>query len=264
MVYWNPAGTTGLPGWSFLAGAASIAIDGGFNQDTTGRSYKADVPTAFVPHFFVNHMSANSKMALGFGVYVPYGLTSQWQQDFPGRFIAQKASLKTIYFQPNIGWKLSDRWSIGGGPVIAYSSVELNQGVDLSQFAIPGLGTTTFSALGIAPRTEFARAKLEGNGTGFGVHIGTMGKITDHLTLGARFLSSIVISYDDADASFSQVNTNLIIGGAVPNPANPAGAPAIPAGAPVEASVDSSRGAACLSPRKPRRASRIPRRWKRA
>ncbi len=237
LIFWNPAGATMLPGWSIVAGAASIAIDAGFQQDTTGRRYNGAVPTAYVPHVFINHTSADGRLGLGLGVYVPYGLTSQWGADFPGRFINQKASLQTVYFQPNIAWKLNNKWSIGGGPLIAHSSVELIQGVDLSQFAIPGFGTATFAALGIAPRTEFAQAQLKGDGMGYGVHVGAMGQITDHLSFGARFMSSIVIKYDGANATFTQVNTNLVLGGAVPNPANPSGPPAIPAGTPVDALV---------------------------
>ena len=70
-------------------------IDGSFRQDTTFREFKGDVPTAIVPHVFVNYHAPASKAAWGLGIYVPYGLTSQWTDDFPGRFSAKKASLQT-------------------------------------------------------------------------------------------------------------------------------------------------------------------------
>ena len=83
-------------------GAALIDISGGFRRDTTARRYKSDVDPTLVPHLFVNRLMG--RMALGLGVYVPYGLTSQWHSDFPGRFEAQRASLKTFYVQPNIAY----------------------------------------------------------------------------------------------------------------------------------------------------------------
>ena len=52
-------------------------------------------------------------LAYGIGLYVPFGLTSQWGEEFPGRFAAQKASLKTLYVQPNVAFQLTDNWSIG-------------------------------------------------------------------------------------------------------------------------------------------------------
>jgi long-chain fatty acid transport protein len=75
-------------------------------------------------------------------VYVAYRLTSQWRDDFPGRFSAQKASLHTIYVQPNISYALSDDWSVGLGPVFGFSSVELVQSVDLSQQKTSATGPT--------------------------------------------------------------------------------------------------------------------------
>src|SRR5207253_686029 len=138
--------------------AAAIAIKGNFIRDTSLRRWDADVPTAIVPHAFINYHPAGSKAAWGVGLYVPYGLTSQWTDDFPGRFQAKKASLKTFYIQPNFAWQLTSKWSIGGGPVIGHSSVELIQGVDLS--SLPTGAGVTFAQIGIPAGTEFARARL--------------------------------------------------------------------------------------------------------
>ena len=231
-IYWNPAATTQLTGWSFYGGVAIIPVDGDFSQDSTGRVFEATAPTAYVPHAYLNYHATNSRLAYGLGFYVPYGLTSQWGSDFPGRFSAQKASIKTLYFQPNVAYKLNDNWSIGGGPIFAHSSVELIQSLDLSQQLTPT--GATFGQLGIARRTEFATAKLEGSAWGFGGQIGLTGKLTKNWNFGARYMLPINFKYDDADATFTQVNTNLIIGGDVPNPANPTGPPLIPRGTPVD------------------------------
>ncbi|HET9011994.1 MAG TPA: outer membrane protein transport protein, partial [Gemmatimonadaceae bacterium] len=131
-IYWNPGALPSHRGWTVYGGAAAISIKGDFIQDTTFRQWDADLSTAFVPHLFVNYRGAG-KLAYGVGVYVPYGLTSQWTDDFPGRFAAKKASLQTIYVQPNLSYQITPNWSIGGGPVFGHSTVELIQGVDLSQ-----------------------------------------------------------------------------------------------------------------------------------
>src|SRR5688572_2800222 len=95
-IFWNPGARTGTKGWSFLAGLAAIQINAEFEQDTTFREFEGDVPTALVPHFFVNYtptggpLSLKGKATWGLGAYVPYGLTSQWRDDFPGRFQAKK------------------------------------------------------------------------------------------------------------------------------------------------------------------------------
>ena len=208
-IYWNPAATTGLTGWSAYVGSAFIDIKGSFTQDTTFRTYDADAPMAVVPHLFLNYHAANSSLSYGLGVYVPYGLTSQWSDNFPGRFEAQKSSIQTIYFQPNVAYQLGSRWSIGGGPVIGRSSVELKQGLDLSQQAASP--TSTFAQLGIPAGTQFGTARLKGDAMAYGFHVGAYGKLNDAWTVGVRFLSSLTFKYDNATATFAQVNTGIVL-----------------------------------------------------
>lgn len=217
-IFWNPAATTWLTGWNAVVGVASIAVGGSFDQDTTFRRFDANVPTEYVPHAFVNYHDSASKFAYGLGVYVPYGLTSQWHDDFPGRFSALKAKLATVYVQPNIAWRLNSKWSVGGGPIWAHSDVELIQSVDLSeQFLNP---TTTFGALGIARGTEFARAKLKGSATAWGAQIGVWGRPSEKWSVGLRALSPLQFRYNDADATFTQIPTNLFVSTQLPGPIN--------------------------------------------
>jgi long-chain fatty acid transport protein len=174
---------------------------------------------------FANYRSGG-RLAFGVGVYVPYGLTSQWTDDFPGRFAARKASLRTIYVQPNIAFQLTEGWSVGIGPVIGHSSVELVQAVDLSQQRTSATGPT-FGQLGIPKRTEFARATLKGDAMAYGVNLGFHGRLTPTWEVGGRFLSQVGFKYDDADATFEARPTGLTLAAN-----NPLGAPA---GTPVDA-----------------------------
>jgi long-chain fatty acid transport protein len=219
-VYWNPAFAARLSGLSVLAGAAVISVDGEFERDTIGTVYETTAPTEVVPHLFVNYTKPNSRRSVGIGVYVPYGLTMAWGDDFPGRFQAQRASIATIYVQPNFGFRINDAWSVGGGPIFAHSTVELRRSVDLSEQVVTGQ-PFTFAAIGIPRRTEFARVDLEGGSIGVGGQIGVYGRLSPTWTLGARFMLPIFFEYD-GDAEFSQVSTNLTLGGPLP-PALPAG-----------------------------------------
>jgi long-chain fatty acid transport protein len=228
-LYWNPGAMQSRRGFSLYGGAAVIKIGGEFTQDTTFRVFEGDAPTAIVPHLFLNYRGPG-RMAYGLGVYVPYGLTSQWTDSFPGRFAAKKASLQTIYFQPNLAYQINDRWSVGGGPIIGHSTVELVQAVDLStQIAkiVPPTGTSTtpdtitFGELGIARHTEFARATLKGSAMAYGFTLGIHGKLSPAWEMGARFLSQVTFNYDDADASFVPIATGLTL--AANNPITPGG-----------------------------------------
>jgi long-chain fatty acid transport protein len=242
-IYWNPAAVTNLNGFSWVVGASAIAINGKFVQDTTFRTFKGDVPTAVIPHVFLNYHNPSSKASFGIGAYVPYGLTSQWHDDFPGRFSAKKAALQTIYVQPNLGWQINSKWSVGVGPVIGHSSVELIQSIDLSQQPFTVGGTTvTLAQLGIPQRTEFARARLKGDAWGYGAHFGLQGRLSPNWTLGLRYLTKIDFKYDNADATFTPVATGLVVPAAIPNPTNPA-VIVVPAGTSIDQIVAPSFGA---------------------
>ncbi len=225
VIYWNPAAAASLEGWSIYAGAAAVIVSGGFTADTSRHLFDANVPVSVPPHVFVNYGSTDDRWAAGLGVYVPYGLSYGWHSDFPGRFETLEASLTSVYFQPNFAYRIAPNWQVGGGPVFGYSHVQLRQSLDLAQQqAAPGL---TFGQLGVAAQTEFARAKLSGSGTAFGFNLGVHGTLGADWEIGARYLSQLDFHYDNADATFSQVPTNLIL-----SAGNPLG---LPPGTPVDA-----------------------------
>lgn len=204
-IYWNPAAATSLDGLSVLVGGAAIALSGQFEADVTGRVDRAHVPTEVPPHAFINWRQSPG-LALGLGVYVPYGLTSQWRNDFPGRFTAQRASLQTIYVQPNIAYDVvPGRLSLGGGPVIGHSSVELKQGIDAIS------SNSQLALAGVIPGTEIGRARLEGDAFAYGAHVGVFARPLPTVTLGVRYLTKLNFKYDDARATFTQSVTGLRI-----------------------------------------------------
>jgi len=220
-IYWNPAATAELAAKNTLSvGAASIALRGTFTQDVSLTNYPANLHAALVPSgFYSGHVGP---FALGFGVYVPYGLTSQWYTDFPGRFSAQKASLQNIYYQPNIAYRVNEHLSVGAGPVFAHSTVQLIQAVDLSQQVaeVGPNGPITFGQLGFASGTQFATARLDAKATATGYNAGVH-FVYGPWQLGARYLSAITFRYDDAKARFEQEPTGLVL--AAGNPITPGG-----------------------------------------
>jgi long-chain fatty acid transport protein len=210
VLYWNPAAATRLRGLSVYGGVTGIQVKGSFTQDVSGRKHEGDVPVEFPPFLGVNWKGSGTgaagRLALGVAAYVPYGLTSQWRDDFPGRFAAQKASLQTIYVQPNVAYELvPGKFSVGAGAIIGHSSIELRQALDFSEQAAPAPAPagTTFATLGFAPGTEFGRAVLKGDGMAYGYHVGAHLQATPTFAIGVRYLSKLTFDYEDADATFT-------------------------------------------------------------
>lgn len=210
-IYWNPGAVGSVPaGTSFYAGGSAVQVKGGFTQDLTGRRYDGDVPIE-VPPFVGFTVHTIPRLVLGLGAYVPYGLTSQWKDDFPGRFSAQRAALQTVYVQPTVGYELiPGRLSVGAGGIVGYSALELRQALDLSTSPAPaalvaGLGLpagATLAQAGIQPLTEFGRVRVKGSAIGLGYNLGVQAKLTRTIAFGARYLSEVRFRYSGAPATF--------------------------------------------------------------
>ncbi|WP_051141252.1 OmpP1/FadL family transporter [Salisaeta longa] len=227
-IFYNPAGLAGTEGLTVSLGATLIAAQGDFTSDYTQNTYELQNQPIPAPHLYLTY-GINEKLGVGLGVYVPYGLETEWDpQTFPGAFESYNAAVQSIYIQPTAAYELIDGLRIGAGPIVAIGSVELKQRLDLAQQDVaPGV---TFGQLGIPFHTAFADAQLEATGaTGYGAHVGLTYDITDRVTIGARYLSQIELDYDGT-ANFSQVQTGLVI------PADVPGTP-LQAGTPVDAVV---------------------------
>ncbi len=207
-LYWNPGAVSNLPmGVSVYAGTTAIGIKGKFTADNSGRRYNSNVPTAIPPYLGLA-VRTTPRLMLGIAAYVPYGLTSQWNDDFPGRFSAQKSALQNIYVQPTIAYELvPGRLSIGAGAIVDFSSIELRQSLDFSQSPVPasaGLPAgATFAALGIQPGTEFGRVRVNATGEGGGYTLGIHARPIPSISIGARYLSRVRVEYRNADVNFS-------------------------------------------------------------
>ncbi len=224
-IFFNPAGLAFQVGQVVSGGATIINPRGGFTEFGTGTVSNLNVNYYPVPAVY--YAKSMGKWAIGGGLYAPYGLTTDWPLSFQGRFLGYKTSLKGIYVQPTVGYKINDKIGIGGGIDITYASLELNQRLDLS--TVPITGTPyTFGMLGVPKYTDFANVKLSGSGYQVGFHLGFQAKVTSGFSLGARYLARQRYTVNDGVFNSQQIATPY----KTPIPLGP-----IPAGTPIDALV---------------------------
>jgi len=215
-IFYNPANLVDNEGTVISLGATAVLASGEYTSGVTGRESELQNDPIFVPHVFGSYR-VNEKLAAGLGVYVPYGLATQWDRSFEGAFEGYDNSVQAIYIQPTVSYRVTDRLSVGGGPIVTVSEVELNQLQDLSAQTVPGSTDPItgeaqfFSQLGVPHHTAFADVKLEGkNAVGFGANIGATYQVTSRLSFGTRFTTPIKVTFD-GDASFDQIETGVIL-----------------------------------------------------
>jgi long-chain fatty acid transport protein len=223
-IYINPAGLSMGNGWAATAGATLIHGIGTFTGDQ-GTVTSSQVAKGFPPPHVYFQKAFSDSFAFGVGAYVPYGLRIQWPLDFGGRFISYDSTLTTWYVQPTVAYKWTPRITIGGGAIIAISSVELNRREDLAR--VP-LGTTglTFGAL-VENQTDFENTRLFASGAkGVGVNVGAIIEANKQVRFGFRYLSHVRLHYDGT-ATFTPIATTYRV--TKPNPLGfPVGTPLNP------------------------------------
>jgi long-chain fatty acid transport protein len=121
-VYGNPAGMSRLEGThisgniALIDAPAKISNTGGFPN--TGTNNGDMIPATVVGSNFATHQFSENLHG-GFGVYAPFGLSTNYEDSFQGRFFGDKSKVKVIAVQPTVSYKLSPELSVGAGLVIS-------------------------------------------------------------------------------------------------------------------------------------------------
>jgi long-chain fatty acid transport protein len=119
-VFGNPAGMSRLKSEQISLGAAVLdaSTDIRNGHSTFGGTEKGDmVPLIAVPMgYYVKPI--DDHWAVGVGIYAPFGLVTQYESGFAGRYFAKKSDVKVVTLQPTISYAFNDKVSIGFGPTI--------------------------------------------------------------------------------------------------------------------------------------------------
>lgn len=180
-LFFNPAGITQLPGTQMMAGATFIMP----TTDVTTRTPQGTTTTTaednvwFPPHFYLTYQ-ATDVVWLGLAVFSPFGLGTEFNENWPGAYNSYKAVIQTININPNIAFKLNDKVSLAAGLDIMYFDLTLKR-------KIP----TYFPQFGLKLASSPVDRSLEGDSTGIGFNLGIHYKATDWLKLGASYRSQV-------------------------------------------------------------------------
>jgi long-chain fatty acid transport protein len=208
-VFFNPATIALFKTQELSVGATLIRPKGNFTDAITGQVSSLNNRTYPVPSVYYARR-LNKKFALGFGVFAPYGLTTDWPVTSEGRYLGYKSLVQGIYLQPTVAYKVNDNLAFGAGIDLAHVSVELRQRTDLSTVAVaPGL---TFGTLPVGPvpvGTDFVDTQLKGSAWHVGYHLGMYAKFGDQVSIGVRYMSGQNVGITNGKVTNTQIMTGL-------------------------------------------------------
>lgn len=202
-VFFNPAGMMRLEDDQLMLAGHYIVPDSSFEND--GSSNAASIGggalnggdddggfDALVPNlYWVTSIDESTKF--GLGVTAPFGLAIKYEDDWVGRYHAVESDLKTLNFNPSMGYRVNDQLSIGGGIDIMLADVTLSSAVDFA------------AILGQTPGSDDGFGELTGDNLddpGFGYNFGLQYAISSETILGVAYRSEIDLSVE-GDADFS-------------------------------------------------------------
>jgi len=204
------------PSMKFRNGASTAALGqglGGTGGDAGGLSP--------VPNFYVAK-PINGGLSVGLGVTAPWGLVTEYDAGWIGRFQAIKSGIKTINVNPALSWKTSDQVAFGLGLNVQHISAEFTNQVNysgalLSAAALNGIapGSAGFNAIAAATPGLESSARVKGSDNAYGWNAGVLFNIDDRTRVGVGYRSSLKYRIEGT-ARFA-------------NPAVPVGAPAVTA-----------------------------------
>jgi long-chain fatty acid transport protein len=137
---------------------------------------KSDV--FFPSHFFLTH-SFSKSFAAGIGLTTPYGLGTEWDAGWIGRYLALKTQLTTYWVPLTLAYSPVENLSIGAGFVYSFADVTITRNNSQTPFE------------------SDAYVKLDGSDSfGYGYVLGLMYKPIKEISIGGSFRSEVEYEFE--------------------------------------------------------------------
>jgi len=177
--YFNPAGLAFINGTNVAAGTALIAPSAAFRGPAPAIDETKVNSKLFTPvHFYLSHQLSD-KLVVGFALNNPFGLGTDWDENWVGRFMAIKTEVRVFAFHAVAAYKLLDNLSLSAGFQYNYADVEISKKQKL------------------APFNGEAYVDLKGTAkSAFGFVLGALWKPTQALSVGVSYRSQVKHSFE--------------------------------------------------------------------
>ncbi|WP_322520803.1 outer membrane protein transport protein [Guyparkeria halophila] len=206
----NPAAMTQIEGTAVSGGLAYIRPS--FELQAGASSRSAFGPTvgglggdagdaAAIPNASMVHQ-LNERTRVGVALTVPFGLATEYDKEWLGRYHGVESHIEVIDISPSISFDLTPEWTVGGAINIQRAEAKLTSAIDGGAACVgggiaQGLDATTAGIAcandGLIPGqpSSDGRVEIEGDDWSVGYTIGALWQPTDRTRLGVSYHSGI-------------------------------------------------------------------------
>jgi long-chain fatty acid transport protein len=177
--WFNPASMSRLKERQVVLGGHYIDLNGEFNNEGTTQPPGAPVgrnegdfgEEGYIPNFHLV-VPFNDRINFGLSVATPFGLKTDFQPDWIGRFQGITSDIKSLNINPSASYKVNEQWSVGAGVSVQKLDAKLTSA------SVVGLGAESLTT-------------IAGDGWGYGFNLGVMGQLTPATRVGMAYRSAI-------------------------------------------------------------------------
>ena len=151
----------------------------------------------WVPNLYLV-VPINREWTFGLGVNAPFGLVTEYDDGWIGRYQAIKSDVKTININPAISWQVTPALALGAGASYqqikgTFTSNVNYSGAMLSAAATAGVapGSATFNAIAGLTKGYDAFASVNGDDSSWGWNVGLLWDVNKDNRIGLAWRSDI-------------------------------------------------------------------------
>ncbi|ATE61285.1 OmpP1/FadL family transporter [Thauera sinica] len=180
-IFFNPAGMTRLPARTLSVGLAAVrpsfrfsnegSQTGVLNAGTSDAGGWAAIPNGYVS------WALDKDVHVGVGLGAPFGLMTEYDDDWAGAAHSTKFDIKTYNINPSIAWRVNDKLSLGAG-------------VNWQRMEVEYVRRTGIVPVGGFPLPA-SFATLDAASDAWGWNVGVLLELTSATRVGLSYRSSI-------------------------------------------------------------------------
>jgi len=192
-LFYNPAGITQLPEWQVMAGATAIRPKSDVVTTSVATNTRSETKTHLwvSPHFY-STCQCTETVWFGLGAFSRFGLGTEFDETWPGRYNYYKGVIQTLTVNPNVAFKVSEGLSLAAGASWMWFDLTLEQKIDAGAiWGSPGALDVDQSLTG------------DGNRSGYGFNLALHYRAFKWMSLGMSYVSQVEQKIE-GDADFSR------------------------------------------------------------
>lgn len=170
-----------LPGSNGTYGSAKTSAGNATGGSLDPRGFISD---ATVPALAFRQRLSD-RWTFGLSITSPWGLRTDYPENWTGRYYALKTELLTLNATPVLSYQLTPELAIAAGPQVEYAQGTLTSAIDTGT-----LGALN-SILGSVPGAQDSYARVSAKNWSYGYTLGAIDHLSESLTVGLSYRSSI-------------------------------------------------------------------------